>query len=868
MSATLTIISEYDFPAKWPDLLPNLVKQLQSTTDVNTVSSILFTLNSIFKRYRNQFQTDEILLELKYILDQFAEPMLSIFKVTCTQIDQTANNPKALQVLFTVLKHICNIFYSLNHVDIPEFFENHLTDWMSGFSKFIVYNTTFEELLGDDDEDAPGLLHKVQASIIRNSNLYLDKYEEEFKDILPSMVTSTWQLLMKTPNKQKYDQLVTAAIKFLTSVSKGIFFELFKEPTTLSDICKNIVIPNIKLRKADLYVFEDDPIEYIRRDVEGSDSGTRRKSAYELVKGLRKHYESVITNIFSKYIDEMLQEYNANKDKNWPAKDAAMYLVAALAVTRGSASEGVTESNPLVPIESFLSSQVLPELAATTGQPLLKASCLIFLNSFRRLFTPDQFKNIFPIYIQYLESSSYVIRSYAALCIEQTLSMRERPPQQRNYRFGREHLKPFLERVVIALFNALNPADDSENHYIMKAISRVLTVAGDDITPIIAQGVQALCQKLQIIYKSPKDPHFGHHLFESLAIFINVSCNKDKAFIDQFEQQLFPYFQKILGEPNADVYSPFVFQLMSFFIELRAGKLSVVYEQLLPQLIAPVMWEQQGNVPALSRLIEAYLAYGSEFIMRTNMLTGILGVYQKLVSSKVNDYLAFYLLQSLVESFNPIDFKPYMSEIFKLVFLRLQGSKTNQLIRSFIVFLSNFIRRHGPQLVIEQVNSVQKDIFFMVLQSLWIPQVKEISGKIERKSCVMAMIKLLTECPAMLTRPYVDLWSSVLEQCVVVLERLQTQTEDPSQVDAAPIADESASAGYSSGFSNLVNAPKAVIDHYPNVEPRIMLARGLSSFSQTVPGSVGPMVSKLSPVVGQALQSYFQASGIPQPYIH
>ena len=56
----------------------------------------------------------------------------------------------------------------------------------------------------------------------------------------------------------------------------------------------NIVIPNIKFREEDEELFEDNPIEYIRCDIEGSDSDTRRRTACELVKGLRKFYETEV----------------------------------------------------------------------------------------------------------------------------------------------------------------------------------------------------------------------------------------------------------------------------------------------------------------------------------------------------------------------------------------------------------------------------------------------------------------------------------------------------------------------------------------------------------------------------------------------
>ena len=45
-------------------------------------------------------------------------------------------------------------------------------------------------------------------------------------------------------------------------------------------------------------LFEDNPEEYIRRDLEGSDVDTRRRAACDLVKGLSRFFEPQITTIF------------------------------------------------------------------------------------------------------------------------------------------------------------------------------------------------------------------------------------------------------------------------------------------------------------------------------------------------------------------------------------------------------------------------------------------------------------------------------------------------------------------------------------------------------------------------------------------
>lgn len=49
-------------------------------------------------------------------------------------------------------------------------------------------------------------------------------------------------------------------------------------------------------------MFEDNPDEYIRRDIEGSDVGTRRKAACDLIKVLVKFLEPEIKAVFLSYV--------------------------------------------------------------------------------------------------------------------------------------------------------------------------------------------------------------------------------------------------------------------------------------------------------------------------------------------------------------------------------------------------------------------------------------------------------------------------------------------------------------------------------------------------------------------------------------
>lgn len=60
-----------------------------------------------------------------------------------------------------------------------------------------------------------------------------------------------------------YDELVAAAIGFLSSVLRGTHFSFF-QPAHLQSIVNNVVVPGLKIRESDEEDFEDNPLEYMQ----------------------------------------------------------------------------------------------------------------------------------------------------------------------------------------------------------------------------------------------------------------------------------------------------------------------------------------------------------------------------------------------------------------------------------------------------------------------------------------------------------------------------------------------------------------------------------------------------------------------------
>lgn len=88
-------------------------------------------------------------------------------------------------------------------------------------------------------------------------------------------------------------------------------------------------------------------------------------------------------------------------------------------------------------------------------------------------------------------------------------------------------------------------------------------------------------------------------------------------------------------------------------------------------MLTPVFWERTGNVPALTRLLEAYITKAGPDIAAANKLPQILGVFQKLNASKALDQYGFMILSSLVEVLPYSAYEQYMPSVWSLLFGRL-----------------------------------------------------------------------------------------------------------------------------------------------------------------------------------------------------
>jgi exportin-2 (importin alpha re-exporter) len=143
-------------------------------------------------------------------------------------------------------------------------------------------------------------------------------------------------------------------------------------------------------------------------------------------------------------------------------------------------------------------------------------------------------------------------------------------------------------------------------------------------------------------------------------------------------------------------------------LELHSSDTAVpnVYFELFPFLLMPVLWERPGYIPALTRLLQAYIVKASHTVVNEKIL-GVLGVFQRLIASKTNDHYAFYILNTLIEHMAPQVLNQYVKQIFLLLFQRLTSSKTTKLVKNMLVFFSLYAYKYGCVNLMELIDGMQ-----------------------------------------------------------------------------------------------------------------------------------------------------------------
>ncbi|RCI08608.1 hypothetical protein L249_4861 [Ophiocordyceps polyrhachis-furcata BCC 54312] len=764
LGETIAIIADSDFWERWSTLtqvrlrnqfclsfanrLSSLAQDLVSrfsASDPKINVGVLEVAHSIFARWRPLLRSDELYTEINHVIATFGEPFVQLLVNTDGKIAENKDNKEALQLWFETLRLQVEIIYDMSSHDLPPIFEDHLGNISMLLHKYLTYSNP---LLETDDDSEAGTLLTVKADICGLLELLTLRYDDDFNKYCNPFITSVWELLSSTGPETKYDNFVSKALHFLTAVAKAPqHLGKFDDSQVLNEIVEKVILPNVALRESDIEMFEDEPIEFIRRDLEGSDNDSRRRSATDLVGALLSKHENLVTGIVIKYMNHYLVEGN----NGWKSKDTAVYLFMSVAAKGAvTAAQGVKTVNPLLDVVSFFEQHIAADLMGDQVAPISKVDAIKYLYTFRSQLSKEQWKLALGPLIQNLNSPNYVVYTYAATAVERVLYLAD---DAGNQVFTRADIEPFAKDLLSHLFKLIeqdtSPPKLQENEFLMRCVMRILIVLKDGATAMLDNVLTHLVLITNVMKQNPSNPRFYYYHFEAMGALVRYCSVSSEGL---FNEKLWEPFQRILMEDVTE-FLPYIFQILAQLLESSPSEgLSDNFKALLGPLLAAPLWETRGNVPACTRLLSAVIPKASKVIVEENQLEPVLGIFQKLVGGKKSELLAFDILDAVVQSFDSTTLDKYFCTIIQLLYRKLQATPTDSFKLRFARFYHLVSAKledgFGADYFIKHSDQVDERAFTQVYPALVLAETEKLAKPVDRKLAVVSLTKTLCESQA------------------------------------------------------------------------------------------------------------------------
>ncbi|KAL2261541.1 hypothetical protein VTK26DRAFT_3939 [Humicola hyalothermophila] len=852
LGEAISIIADSDFWERWDTLITDLVGRL-SETEYRITNGVLEVAHSIFVRWRPLFQSNELNREVLHVVDNFGDAFIKMLGIADQQIEANKNNEAALKGWLETMSLLTRIFYDLSCQDLPPVIENNLQPITVLLHKYMSY--TNPVISGDDDETTP--VEVLKSDICDALQLYTNKYDDDFGQYVQEFTNNVWNVLSSLGPEKRYDNLTCKALQFLTAVaSVRRHAEIFNNEQILSTIVEKVILPNVTLRESDIEMFEDEPIEFIRRDLEGSDTDSRRRAATDFLRKLLESFEDLVTQVVFRYISHYLV---AGKN-DWKAKDTAVYLFLAIAAKGAvTAAHGVKTVNSHVNVVEFFEQHIASDLLSADCEPISKVDAIKYLYTFRSQLNKAQWASAIQPLIQNLASTNYVVYTYAAIAVERVLFLTD---EQGQHMFPRSDIQPYAKDLLEHLF-ALIEKDTSaaklqENEFLMRCIMRVLIVIKDGADVCGLESVlNHLISITNVIKENPSNPRFYYYHFEAIGALVRYCCNSSKV---NLLSQLWTPFVAILNEDVSE-FIPFVFQIFALLLELQpAGHVPGDFKLLIEAVLSPTPWETRGNVPPLSRFISAIIPRAAAEIKAENKLEPILSIFQRLLQGKKTDQNAFDILEAIAGAFPGDVLEPYFGTILTLVFTKLQANPTDS-FKSRVARFYHLVSakggeaKMGADYFIRHAEAIQGNVFTPFYLTIILPTTGQFARPVDRKLGVISYTKTLCDSESFASR-YQKGWGFTCNNLLDLLKNPPrvAQGFGDEIVNEADVDD----IGFGFGFTPLNTCKRGPRDDFPEiVEVDKWVGLFLKEANQRHGGRIATFVeNRLTPEAKAALGPY------------
>ena len=675
----------------WPNLM-NFIGDVLNKHDMSKSKFIYQLITKIIKRYHLESKSQplfrEIINTMKYICQPMTEDALNIIKFFNNYNQNNKNDELMIQCL-QMMNKIMSIFYSLNYQDFPEFFEDHLEEWITILNDTVLLpnknsnmNTINKNLLD--------LVIKLKAKTLKNINLYYYNYYEDVKNYIQQFSSSVWTVMCTCKTNDNFSKLMKELLDFFKC---GFQMRRMNNLNMdqLNQIIENIILPNMVLSEKEKEEFLDNPVEFLKIEFEEYDMSSNKYFSINLLQLIISNYPDVNKQIIVPKINSFLEEYNKDHIKNYNKKLVVIHLLFASCIKTFAQRYGVTELNPnsvYTDIESLINEIFIKEFQNYKSPAIIQTYSLKFLSTFRlQISDKNKLGQIILMLIEILNNCGEVTQYACLLCLDLILNMRDIKTRQSTTMEIVNNEKIF-NKLISSLLNFIIK---NTNIFAMRCFFRTIKLTQEQKLQSLAESINTSIDTiLQLIIKNPQIDEFNYYFFETCALImkkfvVNNNNNIDLTLVKKFEKSIINDLNLILQNNITDLLG-YTFQLFAYYLFISNDN-NNFYQNILTNILTnDIMWDinMKYLYPPSIEFIKVILITNKQFCENPNVIELLFKICKTLLENKSFNFV-FQLIEYLINYVSTDLYGANLTQFLKITNqIAVQNMTTNPKVYSDI----------------------------------------------------------------------------------------------------------------------------------------------------------------------------------------
>ena len=675
----------------WPNLM-TFIGDVLKKHDISKSKYIYQLIAKIIKRYHIESKSHPLFKEIINTMEHICQPMtddaLNIIKFFNTYESNPKNDEVMMQCI-QMMNKIMSIFYSLNYQDFPEFFEDHLQEWINILIDTVLLPNKNSNM-NNINKNLFDMVIKLKAKTLKNINYYYYNYYEDVENYIQQFSSSVWTVMCTCKINDNFSKLMKELLDyFKCGFQMRRMNNLNMEQ--LNKIIEKIILPNMTMSEKEIEEFLDNPVEFLKVEFEEYDMSSNKYFSINLLQLIISNYPEVNKQIIAPKINKFLEEYNKDNSKNWNKKLVVINLLFASCIKTFAQRYGVTELNPnsmYTDIESLINEIFIKEFQNYKSPTIIQTYSLKFLSTFR-LQISDQNKlgQIILMLIEILNNCNEVTQYACLLCLDLIINMKDLK-SRKSSTIEIVNNDNIFNKLISSLLNFIGK---NTNIFAMRCFFRAIRLTQDQKLQSLAQSINdSMNAILKLIIKNPQTDEFNYYFFETCALImkkfvVNNNNNMDLTLVKNFENTLRNDLNLVLQNNVTDLLG-YTFQLFAYYLYLTNDN-NNFYQNILTNILTNnKMWDinMKYLYPPSIEFIKVILITNKQFCENQNVINLLFKICQTLLENKSFNFV-FQLIEYLVNYVSTDLYGANLTQFLKVTNqIAIQNMTTNPKVYSDI----------------------------------------------------------------------------------------------------------------------------------------------------------------------------------------